>query len=101
MTAQGEERSNKGSKRQDTAKRVLTKSHRELFFLSEKQTTVRNEIVFIIQKYFSGYMSHCEGGVICICITQNSITVGWMFAHPAVSLPVCQLFVCELHAVQV
>lgn len=51
MTAQGEEKSNKGSKRQDMAKRVLTKSHRELVlgpFTFEKQleeTTVQNEIV--------------------------------------------------------
>lgn len=31
-------------------------------FPFEKQTTVRNKFVFIIQKYLSGYMSHCEEG---------------------------------------
>lgn len=44
------------------AKWTLTKSHREPVwdFPFEKQTTVRSETVFIMHKYLSGYMSHCE-----------------------------------------
>ncbi len=50
-------------------------------FHFEKQTTVRNEIVFIILKYLSGYMSHCERGFMKRKHTEKFVTVH-IFASP-------------------
>lgn len=44
-------------------------------FPFEKQTTVRRKIVFIIRKYWSGYMSHCEGGFMNRKHTYKFVTV--------------------------